>query len=230
MVSLEENMLNRLLYLAGRVMVLLYVRLMLQLDVAWHAPMPPGPKIIVANHPSTTDPIYLGVLSPAPLNMLLIVYPFLIPLVGTYLRLCGHVPVVPGRGRTAFQAALRLLQKGRSVVLFPEGDVSPQRGGYRRPRTGAARLALLTGLPVVPVGIYLPRERNCAMEMDIAGTRCVSYVYIRGRYAFTVGEPTYYEGPVDDRAHVTAVADHMMDRIISLAGHSEGRVKAVAIS
>jgi 1-acyl-sn-glycerol-3-phosphate acyltransferase len=211
-------------------MVLLYARLMLELDIAWDAPMPRGPKIIVANHPSTTDPLYLGILSPAPLNMLLIVYPFLIPLVGTYLRLCGHVPVVPGQGRTAFEEALRLLQKGRSVVLFPEGDLSPQGGGYRRPRTGAARLALLTGAPVVPVGIYLPRERNTLMEMDIDGTRCVSYVYIRGQYAFTVGEPMHYRGPVDDRDHVRAVTDHIMERIIALAGHSEGRVKAVAAS
>jgi 1-acyl-sn-glycerol-3-phosphate acyltransferase len=229
-IRLEETLLNRLLYLAGRAIVLLYARLMLRLDVAWQAPMPRGPKIIVANHPSTTDPIYLSILSPAPLSMLLIVYPFLIPIVGTYLRLSGHVPVVPGEGRTAFDEALRLLQNGRSVVLFPEGDVSPQDGGFRRPRTGAARLALLTGLPVVPVGIYIPRERNRSIEMDIDGTRCVSYVYVRGQYAFTVGEPVNYEGPEDDRRRVTAVAGHIMERIIALARHSEGRVKALATS
>jgi len=223
-------MLNRLLYLVGRAMVLLYARLMLELDIAWDAPMPRGAKIIVANHPSTTDPIYLGILSPAPLNMLLIVYPFLIPIVGTYLRLSGHVPVVPGQGRVAFDEALRLLQKGRSVVVFPEGDLSPQGGGYRRPRTGAARLALLTGAPIVPVGIYLPRERNTLMEMDIDGIRCVSYVYMRGQYAFTVGEPMHYQGLVDDREHVKAVTDQIMERIIALAGHSETRVKALASS
>jgi 1-acyl-sn-glycerol-3-phosphate acyltransferase len=158
------------------------------------------------------------------------VYPFLIPIVGTYLRWSGHVPVVPGKGRPAFDEALRLLKRGRSVVVFPEGDVSPQGGGFRSPRTGAARLALLTGAPVVPVGIYLPRERNTPMEMDIGGTRCVSYVYMRGHYAFTVGEPIHYQGPADDREHVRATTDQIMERIIALAGHSESRVKATAAS
>jgi 1-acyl-sn-glycerol-3-phosphate acyltransferase len=207
-------------------LLVVYARLMLDLDVAWHAPFPAGPKIIVANHPSTTDPIYLGLLSPQPLNMLLIIYPFLIPLVGAYLRWSGHIPVVPGKGRPAFEAALRLLQEGGSVVIFPEGDVSPKQGGFHRPRTGAARLALLTGAPVVPVGIYLPRQRNCAIEMDIRGTRCVSYVYLRGKYALTVGEAVRYEGGAEDGRHVTAVAEDMMAQIISMAGHSEGRATA----
>jgi 1-acyl-sn-glycerol-3-phosphate acyltransferase len=223
-------MLKRLSYLASRITILLYARLMLKLDIAWHAPFPAGPKIIVANHPSTTDPIYLGLLSPMPLTMLIIVYPFLIPLVGAYLRWSGHIPVVPGKGRPAFEAAYRLLQQGRSVVIFPEGDVSPRHGGFHRPRTGAARLALLTGVPVVPVGIYLSRKHNCPIEMDIAGTRCVSYVYLRGKYALTVGEPVQYEGGIEDRTHVMAVADHMMAQIISMASHSENRATAAVPS
>jgi hypothetical protein len=80
------------------------------------------------------------------------------------------------------------------------------------------------------VGIYLPRERNTLMEMDIDGIRCVSYVYMRGQYAFTVGEPMHYQGLVDDREHVKAVTDQIMERIIALAGHSETRVKALASS
>ena len=221
-------MLKQLLYLIARMLLSVYARLMLDLDVAWQAPFPDGPKIIVANHPSTTDPIYLGLLSPQPLHMLLIIYPFLIPLVGAYLRWAGHIPVVPGQGRPAFEAALRLLQEGRSVVIFPEGDVSPKGGGFHRPHTGAARLALLTGAPVVPVGIYLPRQRNCPIEMDLGGTRCVSYMYLRGKYALTVGEPVQYEGGAEDRAHVTAVAEHMMGQIISMATHSERRVRTVS--
>jgi 1-acyl-sn-glycerol-3-phosphate acyltransferase len=226
--GLEVNVLKQLVYLVARMLLGLYARVMLDLDIAWHAPFPDGPKIIVANHPSTTDPIYLGLLSPQPLNMLLIIYPFLIPLVGAYLRWAGHIPVVPGKGRPAFETALRLLQEGRSLVIFPEGDVSPKQGGFHRPRTGAARLALLTGVPVVPVGIYLSRCRNCPIEMDIGGTRCVSYVYLRGKYALTVGEPVQYEGETEDRVHVTAVAEHMMEQIISMAGHSESRATALS--
>jgi 1-acyl-sn-glycerol-3-phosphate acyltransferase len=134
--------------------------------------------------------------------------------------------VVPGNGRPAFEAALRRLREGRSVVIFPEGDVSPKGGGFHQPRTGAARLALLTGAPVIPVGIYLVRQRNCPIEMDIAGTRCVSYVCLRGKYALTVGEPISYEGRAEDRTQVTAVAEDMMARIICMAGDSERRATA----
>jgi hypothetical protein len=65
------------------------------------------------------------------------------------------------------------------------------------------------------------------LRLGIAGTRCVSYVYVRGKYAVTVGEPVQYEGGTEDRAHVTAVADHMMAQIISLSSHSERRATAV---
>ena len=214
---------QKLLYLLGRAVVLLYARLMLKLDILWYASLPAGPKIIVANHPSISDPFYLALLSLQPIKILIIDNPFSVPLFGAYLRRSGHVPVVPGNGQTAFDKARQLLEAGHSVALFPEGWVSPPEGGFNPPRTGAARLALLTGVPVVPVGIYLPRERNHVVSATINGKRTVGYWYLRGPYSVTVGQALRFQGDLNDRDHVAAVSDRIMQRIASLAHQSERR-------
>ncbi len=222
---IRYNLIRNLLYKAGRALVCLYARLMLQVDVSWHVPLPAGPKLIVANHPSTTDPFYLNLLSSQPMNLLLIDHPFLVPVFGTYLRWAGHVPVVPGQGRSAFDDAYRLLKKGRTVALFPEGDISPRGGGLHPPHTGAARLALLTGVPIVPVGIYLPLWRCRTIVSHIAGRDYVGYWYMRGTYSMTVGQALYGEGDVEDRAGVGRLSNRIMQQIHALALESEWRVK-----
>jgi 1-acyl-sn-glycerol-3-phosphate acyltransferase len=103
--------------------------------------------------------------------------------------------------------------------------VSPQQGGFHRPHTGAARLALLTGVPVVPVGIYLPRERNWTVSATIDGRDTVGYWYLRGPYSVTVGDPLRFEGDVEDRDHVSSVTGSIMQHIVSLADQSEQRAR-----
>jgi 1-acyl-sn-glycerol-3-phosphate acyltransferase len=218
---------QKLLHTVMLIVVRLYTWLMLRLDVFWQAPFPAGPKLIVANHPSTTDPFYLGLLSRQPVSLLIIESLFLIPIFGAFLRWSGHIPVVPGQGRTAFDEAYRRLLRGRSVALFPEGDLSPQEGGFLPPRTGAARLALLTGVPIIPIGIYLPRERSRAVVSTVAGQRLKGYLYLRGRYGMTVGQAMHFKGDVEDRGQVAAVSEDIMRQIVSLAQESERRVKAV---
>jgi len=61
----------------------------------------------------------------------------------------GAIPVGRGRGdRAALARAAALLEAGEAVAIFPEGTV---RGGVWS--RGAARLALATGTPLVPVRI-----------------------------------------------------------------------------
>ena len=47
----------------GLPLIDLYENLMFETDIFHHQPLPPGPKLLVSNHPSTTDPFYLGLLS-----------------------------------------------------------------------------------------------------------------------------------------------------------------------
>ncbi|MCP4540582.1 MAG: 1-acyl-sn-glycerol-3-phosphate acyltransferase [Chloroflexi bacterium] len=214
-----------LLFWLSRPIIFLYARVMLSMDIFWHAPLPSGPQLIVANHPSFTDPFFVALVSSQPVKILIIVSAFLVPLFGRYLRLSGHVPVDPNKGREAFEKAKQLLEEGRSVVIFPEGDASPRYGGFRKPRTGVARLALLTGAPVVPVGIHLPRERLLTIHGTVAGKRSAGYWYLRGPYNMTVGQALRFEGDVQDRACVSSVSEKIMQRIITLADESEQRME-----
>ncbi len=217
-------MVEQALYNAGRSVVNLYAGLMLDLDVVRRTPFPEGPKIIAANHPSTTDPLLITTLAAEQTSVLIHETLFKVPLFGRYLRLAGHVPVVDGNGRAAFEQAQRLLRAGRTVVVFPEGGLSPLEGGFGKPRTGAARLSLSTGAPVIPAGIHLQRERIRLIETQVAGQAEVGRWYIRGPYAITVGEPMHFRGDVEDRAHVAAVSEQIMRRIVELARESAGRL------
>lgn len=220
--ALTRKALNRV---AGPV-VGLYAALMLDLDVAWDAPLPEGPKIIAPNHPTTTDPFLVTTVVREPVSILIDDRLFKVPLFGRYLRLAGHVPVVPGRGREAFEAARRLLEAGRTVAIFPEGHISPPEGGFYGPRTGAVRLSLITGAPIVPVGIHLDRARIRLVETSIEGKTVVGTWYLRGPYAITVGEPMRLQGDVEDREHVRAASERLIQRIAVLARQGERRTRA----
>jgi 1-acyl-sn-glycerol-3-phosphate acyltransferase len=219
-------MLENVLYWPGRMIVNWYARLMFNLDVLRHAPLPDGPKIIVANHPSTTDPFLITMLASGKIRILISETLFKVPLFGRYLRLTGHVPVIPGSGRAAFEAARRLLEAGQTVAIFPEGAISPLEGGFHKPRTGVARLALSTGALVIPVGIHLQRERIRLIETEVDGKIEVGTWYLRGPYTVTVGSPMHFAGDVEDREYVVTVSERIMQRIIHLAQQSARRMDA----
>jgi 1-acyl-sn-glycerol-3-phosphate acyltransferase len=75
---------------------------------------------------------------------------------------------------TPLERARRHLLGGRSIGIFPEGQVNRDPGRLLRGRRGAARLSLETGAPVVPMGIRFPRgeagepiRESAAMELWI---------------------------------------------------------------
>jgi 1-acyl-sn-glycerol-3-phosphate acyltransferase len=214
------------LYRTARGLIRLYSRLMLNMDIHWHDKIPTGPKIFVANHPSATDPFVLHLLSREPMSVMIVSTAFTVPLFGEYIRRAGQIQVMPGGGAQAMEQARDFLKAGYSVGIFPEGDFSPQTGGFRKPRSGAARLAISTGVPVVPVGIYLPRERNLRIASSrLSSQPTVGYWYLHGPYGITVGDPVKLDGSPADTEHVRAQAQTMMGWIKSLAQESELRVR-----
>jgi 1-acyl-sn-glycerol-3-phosphate acyltransferase len=215
-------------YKVGRGMIRLYSRLILNIDILWHGEMPVGPKIFVANHPSATDPFVLHLLSREPMSVLIVSTAFAFPLFGEYIRRAGQIQVLPGEGARAMEQAEEFLKDGYSVGIFPEGGFSPQTGGFRQPHSGAARLALCTGVPIVPVGIYLPRERNLCISSRLSGKPTVGYWYLHGPYGITIGKPMKLEGDSTDPNHVRTQSRTMMGWIKSLARESEFRVRRLA--
>ncbi len=207
-----------------RVLIHSYARLMFRMDVQWNAPLPEGGKILAPNHPSTTDPFLVASLVSENPRILIDETLFKVSVLGTALRLMEHVPVIEGHGRIAYETAKWLLKTGHTVVLFPEGQISPLEGGFRAPHTGVVRLALEAGVPVVPIGIDLDRSRIKMVETRVQGHDEEGIWYLDGPYAMTVGEPLWLRGNVTDRTYVRTLSERLMHRIAHLAGQSARRL------
>lgn len=220
-----KRMIENLLYQLSKPIVKTYSGTMLDLDVQWHEQMPTGPKIITANHPSTTDPFFVATLFTHQIFILINEKLFKVPVFGKYLRKSGHIPVVVGNGKAAMDEALKRLADGFSIVVFPEGALSPREGGFCEPRTGAARLALQSGAPVVPVGLSLNRDRVHSIITHIEGLEEEGRWYFRGPYKMTVGRAIYFRGDVENHSYVRQVSQAIMHHIQELAHQSDERLK-----
>ncbi len=216
-----DTLINR----TGSELVGAYMRLALNLDIERQAPLPPGAKIIAANHPTTTDPFYVLSLVREPVYVLVTEMAFKSPVLGPVLRASGHIQVIAGQGRAAFDAAVRRLQDGNTVAIFPEGTLSPE-GALHPPRTGAVRLALIAGVPVIPVGIHLDRQRVFTVETTCGDMTGLARWYPFGPYAMTIGEAMRFGGSAEDREYVQQMSDLLIARIGHLARESAFRVAA----
>jgi 1-acyl-sn-glycerol-3-phosphate acyltransferase len=215
-----------LLYEIARAFTRIYSSVMMRVDIRWHEHLPDGPKLFVFNHPSATDPFMMMLVSRQQINILVVASAFSFPLTGWYLRNAGQIPVFPGQGERALDEASALLNAGGSIGIFPEGTYSPQDGGFHEPRSGAARLALKTGVNVIPVGIYLLQEKSVYITSQLGGTQTAGYWYWHGPYAITVGKPVHFQGDPEDKEVVQSTAQTMMELIRSLSAESKARVLA----
>lgn len=158
-----------------------------------------GPMIVVGNHLSYLDPLA---------HALFVVHAgrrprflakrelFDVPLVGTVLRGAGQIPVARGTGdQSPLVDAASALERGEVVVIYPEGttattnpDFSPGPG-----RTGAVRLSLQTGVPILPVATWGGQ-----------------FVWRKsGRQSLTFGRPVLVEAgePIDVSSRVEGEVD-----------------------
>ena len=116
-----------------------------------------GPLILAVNHVSPVDPLVVTAacarVGVAP-RFLATGGLFRAPVVGALMRRCGHIRVDRRTARVAqaLPDAAAALRAGSVVVVYPEGRIGldpwmwPERG-----RTGVARMAAMSGAPVVPV-------------------------------------------------------------------------------
>ena len=219
---------NKFLYRLARAVIRAYSLLLFKMRVHWLAPLPYGRKLIAANHPSCIDPFVIPLLTKVEISILITGKAFSVPFFSELLRRCGQIPVVEGNGRDAMEQARRRLEDDGTVAIFPEGHISPQEGGYLPARPGAARLAMLTGAAVIPVGIYYPREKSIHIKSRITGgEESDGYWYLAGPYQVMVGEPMYFRGDPNDRAQVAEASVRLMEEIARLA--EEGRLRMLRL-
>lgn len=116
-----------------------------------------GGFIAVSNHVTTLDSVtfmHFLVANGFPVRVLAKDSLFRVPVVGWIAKKSGMVPVYRSSDKAsdALKDAKEALRKGACVGIFPEGtltrdpDLWPMKG-----HTGVARMALATGVPVIPV-------------------------------------------------------------------------------
>lgn len=112
-----------------------------------------GGFVLVSNHSSFLDPIFLSISCPRVLNYMARDSLFRNPLFGWWLLDVGVFPVKRWSGDLpAIRAAVRRLKAGRGLGLFPEGTRSPD-GQIRDFSQGFALLADKAGVPMVPARV-----------------------------------------------------------------------------
>jgi 1-acyl-sn-glycerol-3-phosphate acyltransferase len=148
---------------SGRVahaIVRLWARLVLRnlgIRVEVEGPAFQGPAVYAANHASALDvPILFGYLPVSGGFRILHKHSlYLVPVLGWYLYLGGHIGIDRGnpfRARRSLAAAVRRIAAGTSVVAFPEGTraVDERLRPFKR---GSLVMAIQAGVPVVPVSL-----------------------------------------------------------------------------
>ena len=135
------------------------IRALMKLDWQGQEHFPPaGGMIVAANHLSYADVLALSLFVDGAGR-----YPvflakstlFNIPVLGSIIAKLGQLPVYRGQADAALvlRDAEQGLRNGACVLFYPEGTVTRDPALWpMQSKTGVARLALATGVPVIPVG------------------------------------------------------------------------------
>jgi cytidylate kinase len=175
---------------------------------------PRGSVLVACNHVATLDPVVAGSALPFECWYIAKLELFRNP---WFARLIARFNAIPIRRGTADFAALdravRLLQSGRSVFMFPEGTRQTP-GKLGPPRWGFGYVAARAGRPIVPVFVRGTRD------LRPRGLR-------REPMEVWIGEPFRIEAETagDHRAQSVAVGELVMERIRGLMYRSAGRTR-----
>lgn len=164
-----------------------------------------GPVVLAANHESILDPWFLGTVTPRQVHYLTKSELFRYPVLKQVLEGLGCIPVRRnGDMGRALDAGGDVLEQGEVIGIFPQATCLPYRD---RPfRRGAARLAIATGAPLVPV-LLVGTERSIQPRTHRIGFPDVTIV---------VGDPLRTEKGEPTRGAATELTDRLEQAIADL--------------
>ena len=138
-----------------------------------------------------------------------------------FLRAAGQIPVerLSKNAAGAFDAAVAAVRSGECVVVYPEGTITRDPNGWPMTgKSGAARIALATGCPVIPVGQW-------GAQRLLAPYSKKPDLFPRKRITMKVGEPVdlsdLLEQPRTPEV-VQRATDRIMDAITDLVADIRG--------
>lgn len=157
-----------------------------------------GGLVLVSNHTSYWDPVIVGCAINRRINYMAKSELFDIPLLSAFIRAVGTFPVRRDQlDRTAIRTAMKLLEEGQIVGVFPEGTRS-RTGELLKPHLGAAMLALKADVPLLPVAIK--------------GSRGVF-----SKVRINIGKPMFYKTDTKtSRTDMEKASNSVMDQIAEL--------------
>ncbi|WP_159498584.1 1-acyl-sn-glycerol-3-phosphate acyltransferase [Microbacterium sp. 18062] len=185
-----------------------------------------GPYVLAPNHYSEIDPVLVAAavwrLGRAPRFMAKESL-FRVPVLGWALRATGMIPVArassAAAAKQAIETAESLAARRAGVIVYPEGtltrdpDLWPMRG-----KTGAARLALAGGIPLIPMAHW-------GVERIFPRYGRLSLWPLRKRVRVVIGPALDLEGFSDRSQHPGAQLEAtgiLMDDIAGLLGGLRG--------
>jgi 1-acyl-sn-glycerol-3-phosphate acyltransferase len=177
-----------------------------------------GPAILASNHLSFSDSVFLPLVMTRKLVFLGKADYFngrgvKGAATRAFMAGVGTIPVNRGGGRAseaALRTGLQVLANGELLGIYPEGTRSPD-GRLYRGKTGVARLAIESGVPVIPVAMI---DTHIAQPI---GKRIPN----RHQTGVKIGEPldfSSYSGRQEDREALREVTDTIMAAIQDLSG------------
>lgn len=196
----------------------LLAHILCRFRVSGHQNIPrTGPVLVVSNHLIWYDPVLLGVIFPRRLWFMAKIEIFRLPFVGLTCRLTGQIPVHRGTSdRAALEKGLDYLHRGRALAIFPEGRVA-RHERLLQAHTGAAMLALRSGVPILPVA-------HTGTRRIFVGRRAwLPRVDVR------IGEPYVPDVPdgISRKAALKLVTEELMLRIAHMMPDAERGIYAV---
>jgi 1-acyl-sn-glycerol-3-phosphate acyltransferase len=130
------------------------------------------------------------------------------PQFGRFMRAAGQIPVDRSAGAGAFEEAVKAVNDGELIVVYVEGSITKDPEGWPMiGKSGAARIALETGAPVIPVGQWGAQNLLPAYSKrpNLKG---------RTKVTMKIGDPV----PLDDlraQEHDLAAVKEATDRIMA---------------
>lgn len=196
------------------------------------AALPDGAIIVISNHTSYADGVLLALACRRmgrELRLLATAGVFRIPVVGGLARKLGFIAVHRGTAdaSAALDEAAEALAAGEAVGLYPEGRLTRDPMLWpERAKTGAVRLALRTGVPIVPVAMLGAHEVVSRRRLVLTLLR---NVVRRPKVSTKVGAPIdvrqlMHLGPTSEPTNdeVRIAADQVMARLVGLVSDLRG--------
>jgi 1-acyl-sn-glycerol-3-phosphate acyltransferase len=183
-----------------------------------------GGVILASNHLSFVDSVVIPSVTPRPVHFLAKSDYFTTPgvkgwLMRQWFEGIGMLPVDrddPQAALGSLDTALEVLRRGEAFGIYPEGTRS-RDGRIYRGRTGVAHLALVAGVPVVPVGL------KGTERVQPVGSNLPRLVKVSVRF----GEPIPVAGRADGVPLAKArrvLTDEIMDAIRAITGQEPAGV------